>query len=228
MARLLEKEIEMLKKKIFELCAMIEENCNSALKCIENKDTVLAEKVIENDDEIDDMEIEVEEECLKILALHQPVARDLRYIVAALKINNELERIGDLAVNIAKHMIELCKLDNIEIEFDFQEMMVKSMAMVKKSIDAFVYLDSALCYEVIIADDELDTLNKNMFSLFNEYAKKHPGNIDSFLRFLSISRCLERIADHATNIAEDVIYMTDANIVRHRKFSTINANRQSN
>ncbi|MGD9202659.1 MAG: phosphate signaling complex protein PhoU [Chitinispirillia bacterium] len=219
MARLLEKEIEMLKKKIFELCAMIEENCNSALKCIENKDTVLAEKVIKNDDEIDNMEIEVEEECLKILALHQPVAIDLRYIIAALKINNDLERIGDLAVNIAKHMIKLSELEEIEIEFDFQEMMDKSMAMVKKSIDAFVYLDSSLCYEVIVADDELDTLNENMFSLFKEYAKKQPDHIDSLLRFLSISRCLERIGDHATNIAEDVIYMTDGNIVRHRTFS---------
>ena len=222
MARLLEKEIDMLKKKVFELCAMIEENCNSALKCIENKDTELAEKVIQKDDEIDNMEIEVEEECLKILALHQPVAIDLRYIVAALKINNDLERIGDLAVNIAKHMIELSELEKIEIEFDFQEIMEKSMTMVKKSIDAFVYLDSKLCYEVIIADDELDTLNKNMFSLFKEYAKKHPDHINSLLRFLSISRCLERIADHATNIAEDVIYMTDGNIVRHRTFSKIN------
>lgn len=215
MAQILERELEKLKKQIFELCAMIEENFQEVVQSLIEFDNDQAEKVIKHDDDIDNKEIEVEEECLKILALHQPVAIDLRFIIAALKINNELERIGDLAVNIAKRIVQIIKLKKIELSFDFNELLTKSMAMLHKSIDAFINFDTKTCYEVIAADDEVDKLNKKMFVIFKEGSKRNPEDIDILLHYLSISRCLERIADHATNIAEDVIYMINGDIVRH-------------
>lgn len=217
MARILEREMEKLKKEIFELCAMVEENFKQAIRSVIDRDKPLAQKVIQDDDAIDSMEIEVEEECLKILALHQPVASDLRFIIAALKINNDLERIGDLAVNVAKRAIDLSHYEYIDVDVDFSYIYGQSISMLKKSIDAFISLDTCLSYQVCSDDDEVDQLNKKMYRLFKEIASKNPGKIDLMLQFLSISRYVERIADHATNIAQDVIYMANGNIIRHRK-----------
>lgn len=219
MSKHLQRELNNLKKKIFELCAMVEENLTNSIKSIIEGDEILSDKVVKYDKQIDCMEIEVEEECLKILALYQPVAIDLRFIVAALKINNDLERVGDLAVNIVERGFRIFKIKKGEykLDFDFAEMCYKSMGMVKKSLDAFITFDAKLSYEVCAADDEVDALNRKMFDIFKEEVKRDPENIELMLQYLSISRHLERIGDHATNIAEDVIYLADGDIIRHKK-----------
>lgn len=219
MAKVLFVELENLKKNIFELCTMVEDSFKNAFKSIMEGDANLAQEVIDNDMEIDHKEIAVEEECLKILALHQPVAADLRFIIAALKINNDLERIGDLAVNVAERIVNLSTLEKIDLDFDFNEMLVKSMAMVKKALDAFISFDTALAFEVCAADDEIDDMNRKMFDIFREEVLKNPKHNDQMVQYLLIARHLERVADHATNIAEDVIYMIDGEIIRHSKKS---------
>jgi phosphate transport system protein len=217
MSKHLQVELEKLKKKIFELCTMVEESVTGAIRSVLRLDIELAKKLIENDTAIDMMEIYVEEECLKILALHQPVAIDLRFIISALKINNDLERIGDLAVNIAQRTQTLAELaDSNSVVCDFAVMSEKAVAMVKKSLDAFMNYDPKLSREVCDADDEVDDLHKEMYSVFKREVDRNSKNIEVMLQYLSISRNLERIADHATNIAEDVIYMTQGDIVRHR------------
>ncbi|MEW5800915.1 MAG: phosphate signaling complex protein PhoU [bacterium] len=212
----LEREIERLKRKILSLSTLVEEGVQKAVKSVEQRNTKLAASVIENDLKIDHTEVDVEEECLKVLALYQPVAIDLRFIVAVLKINNDLERIGDLAVNIAERAVFLATQPKIEIPFDLQGMAEKSQAMLKRSLDALVNMDSQLAREVCASDDEVDALNRDMYTRVQTGINQHPAEVESLIHFLSISRHLERIADHATNIAEDVIYMVDGEISRHK------------
>jgi len=175
----------------------------------------LAARVIEQDRQIDRMEIDVEEECLKILALHQPVAIDLRFIVAVLKINNDLERIGDLAANIAQRAAFLSQRDRISIPFDFAGMAAKTQAMLRDALNALVEMDAEVALGVCARDDEVDEIDRQMYSQVEAAILQHPEYIDSLINLLGVSRQLERIADHATNIAEDVIYMIKGEIVRH-------------
>ena len=216
MAAHLKKEIDHLKKELLTLCGMVEDSLWQAVKSIKNRDVKLAEKVIDADIEIDQMEVKVEEDCLKILALHQPVAIDLRFIITALKINSDLERIGDLAVNIAERSEFLSRQAPVDVPFDFETMAKKTQAMVKKSLDALINIDCDLASEVCQSDDEVDAINRQMFDLVKDQARQSPENIEILIHLLSISRHLERIADHATNIAEDVIYMVKGEIVRHK------------
>jgi phosphate transport system protein len=162
------------------------------------------------------MEVEVEESCLKILALYQPVAIDLRFIIAVLKINNDLERVGDLAVNIAERAIFLATQPEVNVELDFTTMAVKTQEMLKKSLDALVNLNAGLAREVCACDDEIDAINRQMYLTVQDAMNTHPDQIEPLTHLLSASRHLERIADHATNIAEDVIYMIEGEIVRHK------------
>jgi len=212
----LKKEIDNLKKELLTLCGMVEDSFWQAVKSIKNRDVKLAKKVIDSDIEIDQMEVKVEEDCLKILALHQPVAIDLRFIITALKINNDLERIGDLAVNIAEHSQFLSAQKPIDMLFDFETMAEKTQAMVKKSLDALVNIDCGLASQVCEADDEIDAINRQMYDQVKGQIKQYPENIETLIHLLSVSRHLERTADHATNIAEDVIYMIKGEIVRHK------------
>jgi len=212
----LKKEIDNLKKELLTLCGMVEDSLWQAVKSIKKRDVKLAEKVIDSDIEIDQMEVKVEEDCLKILALHQPVAIDLRFIITALKINNDLERIGDLAVNIAERSQFLSAQKSIDMLFDFETMAEKTQAMVKKSLDALVNIDCDLASQVCEADDEIDAINRQMYDQVKDQIKQAPENIETLIHLLSVSRHLERIADHATNIAEDVIYMVEGKIVRHK------------
>ena len=175
----------------------------------------MARQVIENDIEIDQTEIDVEEECLKILALHQPVAIDLRFIVAVLKMNNDLERIGDLAVNIAERALLLNEQVKIDFPFDFSGIAEKTQRMLRSSLDAMVNLNPPLAREVCALDDEVDAINRKMYDQVKAAIQEHPENVDSLIALLSVSRYLERIADHATNIAEDVLYMIEGHIARH-------------
>ena len=210
------REIAALKKEILSLGAAVEEILYKAMKSLEERDKSLAEQVMKEDGAIDQMEVEIEEDCLKVLALHQPVAGDLRLIIAILKINNDLERVGDLAVNIAERSAFLATREKIEIPPDFTNMSEISKDMLKKSLDALVMEDSAMAHKVCGMDDAVDTINREMYMLIQDEIKKDPSKMESLIHLLSVSRHLERIADLATNVAEDVIYMIDGQIVRHQ------------
>ncbi len=211
----LQKEIEALKKDILSLVAIVEENVGRAVKSIEDRDAGLGNKVIAIDKTIDSREVEIEEECLKILALYQPVAIDLRFIAAMLKLNNDLERIGDLAVNIAERAIYLANTQRTDVSFDYREMTRKTEAMLKKSFDSFVDMNPDLAREVIASDDEVDDIERKIVEQTQEAIRKYPDQVDRLLHHMFVARHLERIADHATNIAEDVIYMVEGQIIRH-------------
>ena len=215
MAMHLRREIERLKKMVLSMSAVVEENVHRAVVAIEQRDDDLARQVIAADGEIDRTEIDVEEECLKILALHQPVAIDLRLIVAVLKINNDLERIDDLAVNIAERALFLSHQPRVRVPFDFPTMADKVRTMLKSSLDSLVNLDAGLARTVCASDDEVDDINRQMYDQVKQGISEHPEAMESLIHLLSVSRHLERIADHATNIAEDVLYMLEGEIVRH-------------
>lgn len=212
----LQHEIENLKKMIIALGTDVEENLHQAVQSLENRDTALGEKIIGADRIIDSREVNLEEECLKILALHQPVAIDLRFVIAVLKINNDLERIGDLAVNIAEKAVFLSSQPAIDIPFDFDGMAAKTKAMLKNSLESLVNIDPKLSRAVCAADDEVDAINREMYGQVQEGIRADINKMERLIHYLGAARHLERIADLATNIAEDVIYMADGEIVRHK------------
>lgn len=214
----LHKAIESLKKRILELSALVEDRVINAIKAVETQDADLAQRVIDGDTEIDAAEVEVEEECLKILALHQPVATDLRFIVAVLKINNDLERIGDLAVNMASRARKLAEIKTPpKVRVDFQGGQNRVREMLRKSLESLVNLDEKLARWVCTADEEIDNVNRSVFKQVSDGIKQHPEDADRLIMLLSVSRNLERIGDHTTNIAEDVLYMVRGEIVRHTR-----------
>lgn len=216
MTKHFQNEIEKLKKKVLYLAALVEESLQVAIKSITSYDTGLADKVINSDPRIDSLEVEVEEECLKILALHQPVAADLRYVIAVLKINNDLERIADLAVNIAERTRTVALHSKIEIPFDLRDMLDITVKMVKDSVDSLVLNDTEKAYQVIFDDDKIDDRDANAHKLVQQQICLNAEYVEYYVSLLNVSRNLERIADHATNIAEDVIYMIDGEIIRHQ------------
>ena len=220
MARFLQTELEKMKKMLLLLGTVVEERVHMAIKAIETKNADIAARIIQSDYEIDEMEVEVEEECLKILALHQPVAVDLRFLIAVIKINNDLERIGDQAVNIAERVDILAKSKVHDVFFDYSQMAQKAETMLKNSLDAFVNLDIDLAFEILAMDDEVDNIKHEAYDLIKEEMKKQPDCIGYLINLLLISRHLERLADHATNIAEEVIYLIEGDIVRHGKALT--------
>jgi len=212
----MKNEIEKLKKKLLALSSQVEQQLWLSVKSLKERDGETARRVIDHDYEIDKDEVDVEEDCLKILALHQPVAIDLRFIVTAFKINNDLERIGDLSVNIAERSEFLARHTPVSVPFDFDRMAEKTQSMLRDSIGALVNLDCALAYRVCRSDDEVDAMNKEMYDQVKQGILAHPEDIESLIHLLSVSRHLERIADHTTNIAEDVIYMVEGRIIRHK------------
>jgi phosphate transport system protein len=213
----LQKELEKLKKRILSLGAMVEERVRMAIQALELREANLAEKIIMSDYEIDEFEIEVEEDCLKILALHQPVAVDLRFIIAVIKINNDLERIADEAVNIAERVQIIAKRERLDIPFDYPVMAEKTASMLKKSLDALVNMDDALALNVLRLDDEIDDMKDHAYDVVKQAIGEHPDRVSYLINLLLMCRHLERIADHATNIAEEVVYMVQGEIVRHGK-----------
>ncbi len=212
----LRRELDRLKRRVLSLGALVEEHLYKSVRALVDRDAALARKIIDWDLEVDHMEVEVEEDCLKILALHQPVAIDLRFIIATIKINSDLERIGDLAVNIAERAEYLAAEPVVDIPFDFEGMADRARSMVRLSLDALVNMDTRLAAEVIASDDAVDEMNRRMYDQVKDAIRKHPEYLDQLVHILSTSRHLERVADHATNIAEDVIYMIEGEIVRHR------------
>ncbi len=212
----LQKELSKIKKSILTLGAMVEERVQLSVDSIATFDADLAAKVIASDIEVDEMEVEVEEECLKILALHQPVAVDLRFLVAVIKINNELESIADQAVNIAERVQVMAKLqEDHPFVFDYSVMAVKAQNMLKKSLDSLVKQDLPLALKVLSLDDEVDELKSKAYDEIKIVMMTNPDNIGYLINLLLISRHLERLADHAENIAEEVIYQIEGEIVRH-------------
>lgn len=216
MSLIFRKEVEMLKRKLLELSVMVEGNLHQAVLAVVNRDMAGARKLIESDEKVDALEVDVEEECLKVLALHQPVAIDLRFIVAVLKINSDLERIGDVSVNMAERALLLGEKVFPELNMDLLAMARIVEGMLRDCLDALVRLDSALARKVRNSDDEVDEMNRQNYEIIRAGIAKHPEHFTPYIHLLSISRHLERVADHATNIAEDVIYMVEGNIVRHR------------
>jgi len=215
MTRHFQKELMKIKKMILSLGAAVEERVQMAKSAIDDRDAELASRIIKQDFEIDEMEVEVEEECLKVLALHQPVAVDLRFLIAVIKINNDLERIGDQAVNIAERVAFITKQDPPEFVFDYSIMAEKTQVMLKMSLDALVNMDVDLALKVCLLDDEVDEIKVIAYNKIKDVMAVDPDNLGYYINLLLISRHLERLADHATNIAEEVIYMIEGEIVRH-------------
>jgi phosphate transport system protein len=211
----LQREIERLKKQLLSLCALVEDQVQLAVRALLERDPETARGVEQRDMEIDHREVEVEEELLKTLALHQPVASDLRLIVAALKINNDLERIGDLAVNIARKAATFASQPPMDIPFDLAGMWEKTQLMLRDSLDALVNLNPGLANDVCARDNEVDRMKREIRRKAESMMAREPSKAASLLTLLAVSRNLERIADHATNIAEDVIYMAEGRIIRH-------------
>lgn len=216
MTKHIERQIDGLKEKILRVGTLVEEAISKAITALINKDTALAQRVMASDEEIDRMEVEVEEECLKILALYQPVAADLRFVVAVLKINNDLERMGDLARNIAKRVAQLARAEPVDLPPEIRTMASLTQEMVKQCLDAVVNADPALARQVREEDDAVDEARMQIRQKILRGIKSSPDRVESLLRINSVSKHIERLADMATSIAEDVIYMVEGEIVRHR------------
>ncbi len=212
----LQRDVEKLKKKILTLSTIVEEALYDAVRALKSKDETLAKNVIENDTKVDEMEVEVETDCLKILALHQPVATDLRYVISVLKINNDLERVGDLAANIAQRALELKYLSEVQLPFDFSEMADKVKRMLRQSLNSLIDLNIEKAKLVCAMDDEIDAMHRQLYKIIDRKVNENPELVPILLQYLSVSRYLERIADLATNIAEDVVYMVEGTIARHQ------------
>jgi phosphate transport system protein len=215
MAVFLQREIDRLKKMISSLGAHVEESVGRAVRAVHERDGELAQAVIDSDPAIDLMEVDIEEECLKTLALHQPVAHDLRFIIAVLKVTSDLERIGDLAAGIAKQARFLADSGPSEVPYDLLGMAAKVRQMLRESLDALMEKDAAIARGVRVADDEVDAMDRLMYQEIRAAIRETPEKMEGLIRLQRVSQNLERIADHATNIAEDVIYMVEGEIVRH-------------
>ena len=216
MSLMLRQETEKLRKMVLSLGAMVEDSVRTAVLAVHNRDAQLARRVIERDHEIDKAEVAAEEEGIEILALYQPVAIDLRAIITVLEVSNDMERVGDLAVNIADRALALAAAEPIGIPFDLVGMSDKVQTMLRKSLDALVRLDSNLARQVCASDDEIDELNRKAFEGAQAAIRRDPDDVGTYISILSVSRSLERIADHATNIAQDVVFLVEGEIIRHR------------
>jgi len=213
-----QRELDTIKKMILSLGALVEQRVHRIKQAIEDRDVDLAKEIVHLDHEIDEMEVEIEEACLKIIALHQPVAADLRFLVAVIKINNDLERIGDQVVNIAQRVVRIAKRPVEPYHFDYSVMAEKAEAMLRMSLDSLVNQDLDQAIKVLHLDDEVDNIKDQAYDRIKQaMANGLTEDIGYMINLLLISRHLERLADHATNIAEEVVYMIEGEIVRHGK-----------
>jgi phosphate transport system protein len=213
----LQREIDKLKRKVLALGALVEDNLRLAFQAIDQRDAAKAQRVIATDVLIDQNEVDVEEECLKILALYQPVAGDLRFVAAVIKINSELERIGDLSANIAERALQLVDEHPVAVPLNVAVMADRTWAILEKSLDALVRQDAVLARQVLVADDEVDELYAELIDELKAVIRADLEHLDAIVLLFSVARYLERLADHATNIAEDVLYMVEGEIQRHHQ-----------
>ena len=216
MAIHLQRDLENLKKEILLLGAMVEEATHKAILTVVDRRTELAEEVIRGDRDVDDREVQLEEECLKVLALHQPVANDLRFVLTVIKVNNDLERMGDLAKNIAERGRDLARQGATVVPQEIRKMAERVRRMLRDSLNAVVKSDMSLARSVLADDEEVDELHKRIFSVVKDRIRDDPDEVENLIQLLSVSRYLERSADLATNIAEDVVFMVDGEVIRHR------------
>jgi phosphate transport system protein len=215
MVKYFEEELGELNKKLLQMCALVEEAISRSVNSLVQRDSSMADKVFTAEETINRLEIDIEELCLKLLALHQPAAIDLRFITAAMKMNNDLERIGDLAVNIAECAQEIIKQPPLKPLIDIPRMASLAQGMVKDSIDALVKRDELLARSVCKRDDEVDSLNDQVFRELLTYIMQDPKTTSRAVQLILVARHLERMADHATNIAEDVIYFLKGKTIKH-------------
>ena len=210
-----EEELEQLKTRLLEMGGLAEEQVRRAVKGLVDRDAELIEHVLTGDDPLNALHIEIDNRCFTLLALYQPMAVDLRAIVAAVKINTDLERVGDLAINIAEAAARYAVHPPVKKLIDIPQMARIAQAMLRDALDAFVKRDTALAQLVLNEDDRLDALKTQIFRELLTYMLQDPSTIEPALDLILISRHLERIGDHATNVAEDVIFMVSAKDVRH-------------
>ncbi len=210
-----EEELQALKNRLLTMGALVEERAHQAVKALINRSQEAAEHIIASDKEVNDLQIDIDDRCLKLLATQTPLASDLRLITSAMKINSDLERIGDQAVNIAENVLKLLPQPPLKPLIDIPRMAEIAQQMTRDALDSFVRRDVALAREVLRRDDEVDNLKDQVFRELLTYMMADPGTIQRALALILISRNLERIADHATNIAEDVIFLVEAKDVRH-------------
>lgn len=210
------RELDKLEKHLLTLTAVVEENFRNAIRAVENRDLDLVQKVEADDQRVDDMEVEIEEECLKTLALYQPVAHDLRFIVSALKMNADLERIGDFATRIVRKGRLLAEYPRVELPSDFRDMADVVCSLFHRSVDAFISMDAKEAYAVIALDQRVDQYHRDIGEELTGRMRANPNNLDPYLSILWMVRAMERVGDHASNIAEDVIYLAEGDIVRHQ------------
>lgn len=215
MHRRFDEELDDLKRKLIEMAAMVESQIQGALHAFIERDADLARRVIANDPRVNAMDVEVDEMCLRLLALHQPAAGDLRFVTTAMKISSELERMSDLAENICERAIELNEEPQLKPYIDLPRMANWSLRMVKESLDAFVNRDSTLARKVCADDDYVDRLTEQLFRELLSFMVENPQTISRAIRLTFIAKYIERIADHATNVAELVVYMVEGKIIRH-------------
>ncbi|PYR24941.1 MAG: phosphate transport system regulatory protein PhoU [Acidobacteria bacterium] len=210
-----QEELERLKARLLEMGGLAEEQVRLAVQGLVQRDRALIARVLTSDHPINSLHIEIDSRCFTLIALHQPMAVDLRSIVAAVKINTDLERVGDLAINIAEAALRYANHPPVKRLIDIPNMATIAQTMLRDALDAFVKRDTALAQQVLSADDELDALKTQIFRELLTYMLQDPTTIEPALDLILISRHLERIGDHATNVAEDVIFMVSARDVRH-------------
>jgi phosphate transport system protein len=210
-----QEELEQLKARLLEMGGLAEEQVRLAVKGLVERDRALIARVLTSDHPVNALHIEIDKRCFTLLALHQPMAVDLRSIVSAVKINTDLERVGDLAINIAEAALRYANHPPVKRLIDIPNMASIAQTMLRDALDAFVRRDTALAQQVLNADDELDALKTQIFRELLTYMLQDPTTIEPALDLILISRHLERIGDHATNVAEDVIFMVSARDVRH-------------
>jgi phosphate transport system protein len=210
-----QQELSKLKEEMLKMAGLAERSISNAIAALVKRDTALAERTIADDERINQLELVIDDWCLKLLALHQPMAADLRFITSAMRINTELERIGDLSVNIAERAISLNQEPQLKPYIDIPRMAEISQSMVKDVLDAFVNGDAQLARSVCERDDQVDALNDQVFRELLTHMMADSKTITRAVHLIVVSRCLERIADHATNIAEGVIFMTKALVIKH-------------
>jgi len=216
MQRHLDEELKELHKDILKMGVMAQEAIFKSVEALKNRDKEMARSVIEGDINIDKLDLEVDERCIDLIARYQPMARDLRFITTGMKINSELERIADIAVDIAQRTLEIVDKPLLKPLIDIPKLTAIAQNMVKTSIDAFIQADAALAKKVLLSDSEADQLrNEIQEELIEDYMVKDGTTAPRAVQLLLIARFLERICDHTTNIAEDVIYMVQAEVVRH-------------
>ena len=218
MAVHLHRDLERLKKELLLLGSLVEDLTVRSIVALKERRAGLAEEVDLGDKEVDDREIRLEEECLKLLALHQPVANDLRFVVTVMKVNNDLERVGDLAGNLANRAEFLAQREPVRIPDEILAMGERVPGMLRTSLDALIEQDTEKARKVLEDDEFVDETHKNVFKVIEERIHESPDKVSEWIQLLSVSRYLERIADLATNIAEDVVFLVDAEVVRHKNW----------